>query len=139
MVCSVQTESCHVVLGECGPINVTMCNKGIYRCVRAHAQALSYHYMLPPYKGRRPDGHTRDLRDHSPVLGSLPLFCLCLLLSPLYLARATVATAHSGACATGGARTRDLPTILGHRILTAAEKGLSYVSDTNVTQGSADA
>ena len=96
--------------------------------------------MLPPYKGRRPDGHTRGLRDHSPVLGSLSLFAACAfcchrstwrvqLLPPLFLARAQLV----------GLEPETFPPSFGHRILTAAEKGLSYVSATTATKRSADA
>jgi hypothetical protein len=61
-----------------------------------------YHYMLPPYKGRRPDGHTRRPSRTLPCFGQLLSVCgPCL-----------AATAIPGVCATSGARTRDLSTTL---------------------------
>jgi hypothetical protein len=68
------------------------------------SQAFINNYMLPPYKGGRPDGHTRRPSRTLPCFGQLLSMCgLCL-----------VATALPGACATGGVRTRDLPPLLGH-------------------------
>jgi hypothetical protein len=85
------------------------CNKENRGCMRADLKPD--HYMLPPYKGRRPDGHTRrPSRTVNPR--TLPCFGQLLSVCGLCLN----ATAQPSACATGGARTRDLPPLLGHRI-----------------------
>jgi hypothetical protein len=39
--------------------------------MRAHLRP--YHYMLPPYKGRRPDGHTRRPSRTLPCFWATPL------------------------------------------------------------------
>jgi hypothetical protein len=54
--------------------------------MRAHLKP--YHYMLPPYKGRHPDGHTRRPSRTLPCFGQLLSVCGLCLVAPLFLARA---------------------------------------------------
>jgi hypothetical protein len=93
----------------------------------------------PPTEAGVPTAIRDGLREHFPVLGSIPLFSACAYVVTALLARAQLLPPLYRRVRNWWGRIRDLSTILGHRILRQPPCRAATVSDTNETKKSADA
>jgi hypothetical protein len=93
----------------------------------------------PPTEAGVPTAIRDGLREHSPVLGSIPLLRPVLFVVTALLARAQLLPPLYWRVRNWWGRTRDLSTILGHRILRQPPCWAATVSDTDETKRSADA